>query len=139
MDLYGEPVVYVDIETSGGSFERSKIIEIAAIRVENGQVVRELKTLLNPGMSIPYWITKLTGINDNDVVDSPYFEDIAYELAEVLDSAIFISHNVRFDYGFVKRQFEDVGSKYNPKLLCTVRLSRALYPQHKGHSLEKII
>lgn len=139
MDLYGEPVVYVDIETSGGSYARSKIIEIAAIRVEGGQVVREFKTLLNPGTAIPYWITKLTGITNGDVVDAPYFEDIAYELNDVLDNAIFIAHNVRFDYGYVKRQLEAQGSSYNPKLLCTVRLSRALYKEHKGHSLEKII
>jgi DNA polymerase-3 subunit epsilon len=139
MDLYGEPVVYVDIETSGGSYDRSKIIEIAAIRVEDGQVVREFKTLLNPGTSIPYWITKLTGIQDNDVVDAPYFEDVAYELNDILDNAIFIAHNVRFDYSFIKRQLEGSGFKYNPKLLCTVRLSRALYPEHRGHSLEKII
>ena len=137
--MFDKPVVYVDIETSGSNWQRSHIIEIAAIRVEAGEVVDEYKTLLNPGTPLPFWITKLTGITDGDLVDAPFFEDIAHELKTVLDGAIFIAHNVRFDYSYIKRQLESSGYKYNPDLLCTVRLSRALYPQNKGHSLEKII
>lgn len=139
MSIYREPVVYVDIETSGSNIERSKIIEIGVIRVEDGKIVDELKTLVNPGTSIPFWITKLTGITENDLVHAPYFEDIAYQLNQILDGAIFIAHHVRFDYSYIKRQLKTEGYDYNPPLLCTVRLSRALYPENKGHSLEKII
>jgi DNA polymerase-3 subunit epsilon len=139
MDMFSEPVVYLDIETSGSSPAYSKIIEIGAIRVEGGVVVDELKTLVNPGGSLPYWITKLTGITDNDLIGAPYFDDIAYQLHQLLKGAIFIAHNARFDYSYIKRQLADAGYTYAPKLLCTVRLSRALYPAVKGHSLQKII
>jgi DNA polymerase-3 subunit epsilon len=137
--MYAEPVVYVDIETSGSNFVSSRIIEIGVIRVEDGEIVREFKSLINPGAPLPYWITKLTGIRDCDLTDAPYFEDIAYELNDILKDAVFIAHNVRFDYSYIKRQLEAYGYKYSPKLLCTVRLSRALYKGVKGHSLEKII
>ncbi len=137
--MFDQPVVYLDIETSGGSFARSGILEVGAIRVEDGQVVQEYTSLVNPGTAIPFWITNLTGISENDLVHAPYFEDIADELNTILDGAIFIAHHVRFDYSYIKRQLEACGYAYNPKLLCTVRLSRALYPEHKSHSLEKII
>jgi DNA polymerase-3 subunit epsilon len=139
MSMFEGPVVYVDIETSGGSMSTSRVIEVAAVRVENGEVTASFTTLVNPGTAIPSWITNLTGITTSDVVQAPYFNDIAYQLSEILDGALFIAHNVRFDYSYIKRELELCGYSYNPKLLCTVRLSRALYPEHKGHSLEKII
>jgi DNA polymerase III subunit epsilon len=137
--MFSEPVVYVDIETSGGSISNSRITEIAAIRVEQGEIVKEFQSLVNPGVPLPYWITKLTGISDDDVADAPDFSEIASELYDVLQGALFIAHNVRFDYGFIKHELELCGYNFDPKLLCTVRLSRALYPGEKGHSLEKII
>jgi DNA polymerase III alpha subunit (gram-positive type) len=73
MSMFSEPVVYLDIETSGGNFATSRVIEIGAIRVENGEVVDKFKSLINPGHPLPYWITKLTGIVDGDLVHAPYF------------------------------------------------------------------
>ncbi|HET9098628.1 MAG TPA: 3'-5' exonuclease, partial [Candidatus Saccharimonadales bacterium] len=137
--MFSEPVVYVDLETTGVSAQRAKIIEVGAIRVEDGEVVEEFKSFINPGAPIPYFITNITGITDADVVQAPYFEDIAYQLDQILKGAIFIAHNVRFDYSFIKNQLESSGYKFRPKMLCTVRLSRALYPEARGHSLEKII
>jgi DNA polymerase III subunit epsilon len=137
--MFDYPVVFVDIETTGGSYRNSRVLEVAAIRYENGRVVREFSTLVNPDTYIPNSITSLTGIRADDVVDSPRFEDIADELYEVLDGAVFVAHNVRFDYSFLKHEFSLVGIIFSPKLLCTVRLSRALYAQHKGHSLAKLI
>jgi DNA polymerase-3 subunit epsilon len=129
----------VDIETSGLSSARSKIIEISAIRVENGEVVNEYSSLINPGTSLNPYISQLTGISDDDLVNAPFFDEIAYDLDKVLKDAIFIAHNVRFDYSFVKNELEACGYSYTPKMICTVKLSRALYPNFKGHSLEKII
>lgn len=137
--MFSEPVVYVDIETTGGSYKTSQIIEIAAIRVEDNKIVDEFRSLVNPGVSIPHWITNLTGLTENDLVHAPGFKDIAYQLQQILEGAIFAAHNVRFDYSFVKKQLEAVGYSFNPKLFCTVRLSRALYPHHQGHSLAKIL
>ncbi len=137
--MFEYPVVFVDIETTGGSYRNSRVLEVAAIRYENGEVVKEFSTLINPETYIPPSITSLTGISEGDVVSAPIFEDIADELLEILDGAVFVAHNVRFDYSFLKQEFASIGTTFSPRLLCTVRLSRYLYAQQKGHSLEKII
>lgn len=137
--MFDYPVVFVDIETTGGSYRNSRVLEVAAIRYENGEVTQEFSTLINPESHIPSSITRLTGIRESDIVDAPVFADIADQLAEVMDGAIFIAHNVRFDYSFLKNEYALVGSSFSPKLLCTVRLSRALYYYEKGHSLATLI
>lgn len=133
------PFVYVDIETNGGNGANGRVIEVAAIKVINGEITDSFTSLVNPGGDIPYWITKLTGIVNNDLISAPYFEDIAEQLHTFLDGCLFVAHNVLFDYSFIKRQLKELGYDFTPKLLCTVRLSRALYKNEKGHSLEKII
>lgn len=137
--MFDGPAVFVDIETNGGNGESGRITEIALIRVEEGEIVDSYETLVNPGSPIPHWITRLTGITNNDLVSAPYFDEIAADVHRILDGALFVAHNVRFDYSFVKRQLEASGYTFRPKLFCTVRMSRALYPEHRGHSLEKII
>ena len=137
--MFNQPAVFVDIETNGGSGTRGRIIEIGIIRVEDGEVVEEYKSLVNPGGSIPFWIERLTGITNSDLIGAPYFEDIADDLRRIMDGAIFVAHNVRFDYSFFRSHFAAVGHDYRPRLFCTVRMSRRLYAEHRGHSLEKII
>jgi len=137
--MFEYPVVFVDIETTGGSYKTGRVLEVAAIRYENGQVTHEFSSLINPETYIPSSITSLTGISAADVVDAPTFGDIADELLEVMDGAVFVAHNVRFDYTFLKHEFAQLGLAFSPKLLCTVRLSRALYVTERGHSLEKLI
>lgn len=129
----------VDIETNGGSGDRGRIIEVAAFKMFNGEIIDRFHTLLNPGSGIPRWITSLTGIKDADIADAPYFEDVAYQLHEFMNDSVFVAHNVMFDYSFLRREFEATGYKFAPKLFCTVKMSRALFPEHKGHSLQKII
>jgi DNA polymerase III subunit epsilon len=94
---------------------------------------------VNPGGDVPYWITQLTGITTSDIADAPYFEDIAAQLYDFMQGSIFVAHNVLFDYSFLKREFAATGYKFQPKLFCTVKMSRALWPEHRGHSLENII
>lgn len=137
--MYEEPVVYVDVETTGGKPGISRIIEVAAIRVEGGKTVAQFNTLVNPGVPLPFWVTKLTGITENDLNPAPTFAAIADQLQAVLEGAVFIAHNVRFDYAFIRNELQACRQEFRPKLLCTVRLSRALYPDAHGHSLEKII
>lgn len=137
--MFDFPVVFVDIETTGGSYRTSRVLEVAVIRYEHGRIVREFATLLQPDTYIPENISRLTGISSKDIVDAPRFDDIADELADICEGAVFIAHNVRFDYSFLRAEFERVGIRFEPKLLCTVRLSRELYPNAHGHSLEKII
>jgi DNA polymerase-3 subunit epsilon len=137
--MFEYPVVFVDIETTGGSYRTSRILEVAAIRYEHGKVTAEFSSLVNPETYIPASITSLTGITEGDVVNAPVFADIADEFAEIMDGAVFVAHNVRFDYSFIKNEFAMIGTNFSPKLLCTVRLSRYLYKQEQGHSLAKLI
>lgn len=137
--MFEGPVVFVDIETTGGSYRTSRVLEVAAIRVENGEITDEFSTLINPAAYVPRAITALTGITDEDVVDAPSFDTIADRFMEICEGAIFVAHNVRFDYSFLKAELAAVGILFQPKLLCTVRLSRALYADRQGHSLAKLI
>lgn len=134
-----EPMVFVDVETNGKFGADGRIIEIGVIRTENGEVVETFQSLINPGAPVPIWIERLTGITNADLIHAPYFNEIAHTLQQLFENALFVAHNVRFDYSFFKSHFGALSIKYTPKLFCTVRMSRALYPEHSGHSLEKII
>ena len=129
----------VDIESTGGSPFFSRIIEVGLIRVQRGEIVEEFQTLINPGVEIPDFITKMTGISANHLVGKTTFEDISEELLSKFEDSIFVAHNVNFDYGFLKEEFRRAGLSFNVDRLCTVRLSRALYKEHKLHNLSAII
>jgi DNA polymerase-3 subunit epsilon len=137
--MFDRPVVFVDIETTGLGARSGKIIEIALIRVEQDQIVDEFHSLVNPGQHLPDWISSLTGILDTDLDGQPYFVEIADKVAKMCENAVFIAHNVRFDYSFIKTHLADSGTIFKPELLCTVRLSRALYPNERSHKLKNII
>jgi DNA polymerase-3 subunit epsilon len=132
------PCVIVDIETTGGNVTYDRITEIGIIEVtENG--VTEWSTLINPRTKIPATIQRLTGITNAMVESAPYFEQVAKEIILKLQGKLFIAHNVRFDYGFIRNEFARLAYTYKAKLMCTVKLSRFLYSEYDGHSLEKII
>ena len=131
--------VFLDLETTGGSAVHDRITEIAAVRVENGVEVARWSTLVNPEVSIPPFIQSLTGITNDMVEDAPTFSQVAPRLLELLDGAVFVAHNVRFDHGFVVNELARLEKPLKIKTLCTVRLSRKLYPQHKGHGLDAIM
>jgi DNA polymerase-3 subunit epsilon len=139
MSVLEGPLVFVDVETTGMSYNRGRVIEVAAIRVENNQDVDSLSSLVDPGMNLPPFIPGLTGITGSDLAGAPSFYDIAPELHSIMENAVFVAHNVRFDYGFLKHEFRRAGREFNPKQLCTVRLSRALYPAVRGHKLQDLI
>jgi DNA polymerase-3 subunit epsilon len=133
------PLVFLDIETTGGSPLSSKITEIGALRVEDGKVVAKFSQLVNPEQHVPSFITKMTGISDDMLWDAPLFRSIAADLELFLDGAIFIAHNVNFDYSFIKAAFGEMGSTFNMDRLCTARLSRRLYTDQPRHNLDTII
>lgn len=139
MRVLEQPLVFVDIETNGLSHTRGKVIEVAAIRVEDGIVSGSINSILDPLTEIPPFISQLTGITHQDIKGAPTFSDIADELYRLIDGAVFVAHNARFDYSFLKQEFKRIGQQFNPKLLCTVKLSQALYPEHRSHKLEKLI
>jgi len=139
MSVLDGPLAFVDIETTGGSHFTSRVLEVGVVRVEQNRVVATYRSLINPNEDIPAFITGLTGITNEDVVNAPSFAAISDELAEILDGAVFVAHNVRFDWLFLKMEFERLGANFRPQLLCTVRLSRRLFPQFRTHKLADLI
>ena len=131
--------VLLDLETTGGNPLNCRITEIAAVRVENGVEVARWSTLVNPGTRIPPLIQGLTGISDAMVFDAPPFDDVGATLLKLLEGAVLVAHNVRFDHGFLLNEYARMDVALRVKTLCTVRLSRKLYPQHKGHGLDAIM
>ncbi len=128
----------VDIETTGGYAAASSITEIS-IRVHDGErVVKEYESLVNPGVPIPAFIRSLTGITDKMVAKAPPFSKIANEVYEILQGHIFVAHSVNFDYSFVKHELAACGYELSLKKLCTVRLSRKIFPGMASYSLGKL-
>lgn len=125
----------VDIETTGGYAENHRITEVAIFNHDGIQVTDTYHTLINPGRNIPYYITGLTGITTEMVLDSPAFEEIAEEVFKRLEGKVFVAHNAHFDYSFLKKEFEQVGINWQSKKLCTVRLSRKIIPGLRSYSL----
>src|SRR5258708_3044875 len=130
---------FLDIETSGTSLRGDRIIEIGILRVENNQLVRTYTSLVNPQTYVSPFIEAMTGIHKEELETAPVFADIKDEILEVLKDCILVAHNVRFDYGFLKREFAWLGEKFSTKQCCSVKLSRFLYPQWRRHNLDAII
>ncbi len=134
-----DTLCFVDVETTGMRPTWDRVIEIGAIRVENGKIVKRFETLLNPGGFLPPEITSLTGITTRDLDKAPSFWEIKQEFLNILEGAVFVAHNVRFDYSFLKNEFKRLGHTFSPKHFCTARLSRYLYPRYSSHSLDSLI
>lgn len=125
----------IDIETTGGSAQRDRITEIA-ILIHNGErVVDEFTSLVNPEVYIPPYITRLTGITNEMVDSAPRFYEIARKIVEITEGAVFVAHNVQFDYRFVQAEFKRLGFDYERETLCTVKLSRKNLPGFSSYSL----
>ena len=139
MQLREAPLAIVDLETTGGHPAHDRITEIAVLEVEGFEVKREWSSLVNPGRSIPGAIQALTGITQEMVEDAPRFEQLAGDLHARLSGRVFVAHNARFDYGFLRHEFERAGMSFRAKTLCTVKLSRRLYRGASGHSLDALI
>ncbi len=125
----------VDIETTGGYAANHRITEIAIYHHDGMQLTETYQTLINPGREIPYYITGLTGITTEMVLNAPTFEEVAEDIFKRLDGKVFVAHNAHFDYSFLKKEFEQVGINFQSKKLCTVRLSRKIIPGLRSYSL----
>ncbi|MEM1221060.1 MAG: exonuclease domain-containing protein [Bacteroidota bacterium] len=129
----------VDLETTGGRASRDKITEIAIVLHDGQQILDQFESLVNPECPIPYGITELTGISQEMVTDAPKFYEIAKKVVEMTEGAVFVAHNVRFDYSFLQAEFRRLGFTFSRKNLCTVRLSRKAFPGLPSYSLGKLI
>jgi DNA polymerase-3 subunit epsilon len=137
--LDDRPLAIVDVETTGGNAMYGRIIDVAVIRVEKGGLVKEFQSLVNPDRFVPHEIEQLTGITAEDLEHAPMFHSIARDLFKILNGAIFVAHNARFDYGFIKNEFRRLGKEFSAKCLCTVKLSRKLFPHHRNHNLDSVM
>jgi DNA polymerase-3 subunit epsilon len=129
----------VDVETTGAHPVHDRLTEIAIVRVDDGVVVERWESLVNPGVPIPSMIQELVGITDAMVAEAPAFEVLADRVEALLDGCVFVAHNARFDYGFIRNAFDRLGRAFEAPVLCTVKLSRALYPEHHRHGLDAIM
>lgn len=129
----------IDVETTGGKASRDRITEIGIVLHDGEKVLDQYQSLVNPECTIPYGITELTGISQDMVKDAPKFYEIAKEIVEWTDNTIFVAHNVRFDYGFIREEFKRLGYTFTKKQLCTVRLSRKAFPGLPSYALGNLI
>ena len=132
-------MVFVDLETTGSTGTVDRITEIGIVELSEDGEVREWSSLVNPQTHIPGFIQSLTGISDEMVADAPTFAQLADEVLTRLHGRLFVAHNARFDYGFLKCEFKRLGLDFKAPVLCTVKLSRKLYPQYSKHSLDALI
>ncbi len=128
----------VDIETTGNSIRGSKITEISIFRYDGDKIVDEFTSLVNPQCDIPYFITRLTGIDNETVRDAPTLDEIADNILKITEGAVFVAHSVNFDYNIIKNELRELGHDFIRKKLCTVRLSRKLIPGYHSYSLGKL-
>ena len=131
-------MVFVDLETTGANFANDRVIEIGIVTVDGGEA-REWSSLVNPGQDISPFITGLTGIDSSMTESAPSFAELASEVIEKLRGRLFIAHNARFDYTFLKREFARIGIPFRTQNLCTVKFSRRLFPEHHRHSLDALV
>ena len=129
----------IDVESTGAHPVRDRITEIAILRIEDGEVVARWESLVAPGQAIPPLIEQVTGISDAMVADAPPFEAVADTVAALLEGCVFVAHSARFDFGFIKNAFTRIGREFAAPVLCTVKLSRALFPEHHRHGLDALI
>src|SRR5438552_7799346 len=144
MRLFAPSLAFVDLETTGTRAARDSITEIGIVRVDadtDGGVpqVTEWSSLVNPGIGVPAAIVALTGITDAMIAEAPSFAALARDIAHLLSGCVFVAHNARFDYGFLKHEFARLERSFTARVLCTVKLSRRLYPETGPHNLDALI
>jgi DNA polymerase III subunit epsilon len=129
----------VDLETTGTDPTRDRVTEVAILLVDDGELIETWSSLVNPGVPIPPEIQALTGIRDDMVRTAPCFAELADEVMSRLHDRVFVAHNARFDYGFIKNECRRLGLKYTADVLCTVRLSRRIHSEYSQHGLDAIV
>jgi len=141
IDLKNTPInkaefAVLDFETTGTSTKSSRVIEVGIVKVKNLKIAGAFKTFINPGTSIPFFITELTGITDYDVTGAPYFEDAADDILKFIGDNIIVAHNLPFDYKFLQHELSLAEMQTPPnETLCTLKLARKLYPSLPSKSL----
>lgn len=129
----------VDLETTGASAVYDRVTEVAVVLVEGGRIVGSFDSLVDPGVPIPPFITRLTGINGRMVAGKPRFDEVVPRIRAALDGRTLVAHNASFDHAFLKQGFARAGSPLAIERLCTVRLARRLVPGLRSYRLDALV
>ncbi len=125
----------VDIESTGSPVSSNGITEIAIVLHNGEDIEGYYETLINPQVSIPPYVIRLTSITNEMVAKAPFFKDVAEQIYTLLKDRIFVAHNAEFDYYYIKYFLESCGYIYEEKRLCTFKLSRKAFPNLPKHGL----
>lgn len=128
----------IDVETTGGRASRDRVTEVGIVVFDGEKVIDTYQTLVNPQTRIPAGIIELTGITMEMVAEAPLFHEVARKIVEITENRIFVAHNSRFDYDFIREEFRRLGYTYMRKQLCTVRLTRKTFPGLRSYSLSNL-
>jgi len=128
----------IDLETTGGNPNSERIIEIGIVLHDGKHKIGEYTTLINPEKEISGFISTFTGITNSMVKNAPKFAEVADTILELLEGKVIVAHNARFDYNFIKSEFRRLNISFTKKNICTVQLSRKIFPEFKSHSLGNI-
>ncbi|MCY7410655.1 MAG: GIY-YIG nuclease family protein [Chitinophagales bacterium] len=134
------PLMYsiIDIETTGNHAHRHSITEIAVINFDGEKITHRFSSLIKPDTAVPLFISHLTGINSAMLAEAPLFAEMADQILELTEGKILVSHNAHFDYSFLKSAFLAAGKTFQRKTLCTLRLSRQIFPGMNSYSLDRL-
>ena len=130
--------VVFDLETTGFSPEKNRIIEFGAVKVENGEITGRFSEFVNPQVPIPYRITQLTGISDDMVINADPIEKVLPRFLSFSEGCILVGHNVTFDIGFVRENCRRLGYGCPFTTVDTLGISRALLPGHAKYTLDAV-
>jgi DNA polymerase-3 subunit epsilon len=128
----------IDVETTGQSGTESNIMEIGIVRIEKRRIVDRYHSLIRPPVGIPPFISKMTGLTQDDLADAPVFSEIAHEVRERLAGTFLVAHNVQFDYAALKAEFLRLGEHFYMDRFCTVALARKFLPGLRRHNLDAV-
>lgn len=133
--LYQERYAVVDVETTGASAARGRVIEIGIVGHPGG---RKFHTLVCPGRAVPSWILQFTGIRADELDRAPSFDEVAPVVRERLEGRVFVAHNAVFDLGFLRAEFARVGHAFDPEVLCTRNAMRKKFPGLGRYDLDTL-
>lgn len=128
----------IDVETTGGKFNEEGVTEVAIHRFDGVDIVDSFISLINPEKEIQPFVVNLTGINNNMLRSAPKFFEVAKRIIEITENTVMVAHNSSFDYRIMKNEFKQLGYDFEIPTLCTVELSKKLFPDQESYSLGKL-
>ena len=131
-----EEFVVFDIETTGLNSHTNKIIEIGAVKIKAGRIIDRYSQLINPGISIPYHITEITSITNEQVANQPKIDEVIGKFVDFIGDAVLVAHNAPFDMGFIKRDIKEyLNIDLENSVIDTLQMARDLFPDFKKYGL----